>query len=97
MKAEPIHFNKKMRGKCYTYHRFNPMNRLNYIKYDEWKKIKGGEGNATIDRISHETEIYLADPLVRENLGEIAMRLVQKRRACAAQRNIERYNSLSDL
>lgn len=89
--------NVKIRGKGYTYYRLNPVNRLNYIKYDEWKKIKGAEGNATIERICHETEMYLADPLVRKNLREIAMSLVHKRRARSAQRNIERYNRLRDL
>lgn len=97
MTGEPTSSDVKIRGKGYTYHRLNRANRLNSIKYDEWKKIKGVEGNATIDRISHETEIYLADPLVQENLREIALNLVQKRRARSAKRNIERYNSIRDL
>lgn len=92
---EPMSSNVKIRGKDYTYHRFNPVDRLSYIKYDEWKKIKGVAGNATIDRISHETETYLADPLVRDNLRELAMSLVQKRRARSAKRNMERYDSIS--
>lgn len=85
------------RGKDYIYHRLNPVDHVHSIKYDEWKKIKGVEGNATIDRITHETSTYLADPLVQENLREIAMSLVQKRRARSAKRNMERYNSISDI
>lgn len=89
--------NVKQRGKSYTYHRLNPGNRLNNIKYDEWKKIKGALGNATIDQILQETEIYLADPAVHETLRAIAMSLVQKRRARSERKNIERYNTLNDV
>ena len=87
--------NVKLRGKGYTYHRLNPGHRLNHIKYDEWRKSKGTVGNTTMDQISHETETYLADPLVRENLRAIAMNLVRKRRARSEKKNMERYNSLS--
>ena len=97
MFEEPMNSTVKIRGKDYMYHRLNPVDRLNYIKYDEWRKIKGVEGNTTIDRISHETSTYLADPLVQETLREIAMSLVQKRRARSAKRNMDRYNSISDV
>jgi hypothetical protein len=87
-----------LRGKNYTYHRLNPGNGLSNIKFDEWKKTtRGSVENATIEHISHVTDIYLADPLVRENLRAIAMTLVQKRRARAEKRNLERYHSLNDL
>lgn len=89
--------NVKQRGKSYTYHRLNPGNRLNNIKYDEWKKTKGVLGNATIDQILQETEMYLADPSVREALRAIAMSLVQKRRARSERKNNERYNTLRDV
>lgn len=89
--------NVKLKGKGYTYHRLNPGSMLNNVKYDEWKKIKGAVGNATIDRITYETETYLEDPSVRENLRAIALSLVQKRRACSERKNLERYNSLSNV
>lgn len=84
--------NVKPRGNFY---RFNPP--LKRIRYDEWRKIKGVDGNATINQITHETESYLADPRVRESLREIAIGLVQNRRARSEKRNIERYNSLRDV
>jgi Patatin-like phospholipase len=66
------------------YYRFNVPTGLEDIKLDEWKTSKNPQGctiHDTLLKIQEETNNYLQNPEVKEQIGDCAVRLVELRRA----------------
>lgn len=60
------------------YYRWNVLNELDNLRMDEW--IPGSGENATQRKIERLTEQYLGDSNVRDELREVAKKLVDHRR-----------------